>query len=203
MKPLLLLPLWKQLIVLLPLGAVLLAAAWTDFKSRKVYNKLTYPAIGVGLVAHAVAFGLPGLQAGLIGAALTLIIGLFFVLPFGWMKAGDIKLLIAVAAFLGITGVGEVFFYAVLFGGLFGIVRSMFNGYLIEIGRRLARLILGYFRAFAYQTPHLATKLEYDERSWIPFAIAIFFGGLFVFAEYKLDFEGPLTYSLRVFQEAS
>jgi prepilin peptidase CpaA len=201
MKPLLLLPLWKQLVVLLPLGAVLLAAAWTDFKSRKVYNKLTYPAIVVGIVAHSLAFGFDGLKAALYGASLTLVLGLL-ILPFGWMKAGDIKLLIAVAAFLGLAGVGEVFFYAVLFGGVFGIVRSLFNGYLVEVFRRVGRLILGYFRAFVYQTPHLAAKLEFDERSWIPFAIAIFFGGLCVFLEHRFELNGPLSYVVRVFQEA-
>jgi prepilin peptidase CpaA len=197
MKPLLLLPLWKQLVVLLPLGAVLLAAAWTDFKSRKVYNKLTYPAIVVGIIAHSIAFGLDGLKAALFGAGISFIVGLF-VLPFGWIKAGDIKLLIAVAAFLGLAGMGEVFFYAVLFGGVFGIVRSLFNGYIVELFRRLGHLIRGYFRALAYSTPHLATKLEHDERSWIPFAIAIFFGGICVFLEYALDFVGPLTYAVRV-----
>ena len=66
MSELLKLELWRQLIVLAPLGLALLIAAATDLRERKVYNWLTYPLFFVCLITHTIAMGWAGLGSGLL-----------------------------------------------------------------------------------------------------------------------------------------
>ena len=195
MSELLKLELWRQLIVLAPLGLALLIAAATDLRERKVYNWLTYPLFFVCLITHTIAMGWAGLGSGLLASGAMLIIGLF-ILPFGWMKGGDIKLLIAVGAALGGKGLFEVFFYSTLAGFFLGIFFALWNGYLRELGRRLWHLLKGYFLLLVYRTKNFEPKLEEDERSKIPLAVAIFVGAAFTLSEHTWGWPGLLRWYL-------
>lgn len=172
----------RQAVVLLPLAIVLLASAFTDYRDRKVYNNVTYPAFFIGLICHAIALGLDGFLDGLGAAALAFVLGLFM-LAVRVIGGGDIKLLIVVGAFLGLQGLAEVSFYSVIVGAIGGLIVALFNGYLIDMMKRLWRFLRGLVRTFVYRSSVMAEKLEKDERSWIPFAIAIFFGGLFTWTD--------------------
>ncbi len=193
MKALLAMETWKIALLLGPLGAVLLIAAVTDLRERKVYNKLTYPAIIVGLVIHTIVLGLDGLLSGLAAASITLLIGLFLIATPA-LKGGDIKLLMAVGAFAGGQALLEVSFYSVFAGFFLGILMSIKNGYLRVMLGRLWRLIKGYVLMLVYRTKNLEPKLEPDERSKIPFAVAIFVGGICVVTEHLYGWPGLLTW---------
>lgn len=184
---------WRQLLVLGPLGVALLIAAATDLKQRKVFNWLTYPLFFICLLTHAIAMGWAGLLSGLIAAGVMLIIGLI-ILPFGWMKGGDIKLLIAVGAALGGRGLFEVFFYAALVGFFMGIFMALWKGYLRELLGRVWSLIKGYALSIAYQTKNLKPSLEEDERSKIPFAVAIFLGAALTYSDHVWHVPGVLRW---------
>jgi len=79
---------------------VLAIAVVTDVRQRRIFNALTFPAMGIGLVLGGVLDGVSGLLlsvAGLLlGAAL-------FTLPVAFLNrgAGDLKLLAAIGAFGG------------------------------------------------------------------------------------------------------
>lgn len=193
MKALLAMETWRIAVLLGPLGVVLLIAAITDLRERKVYNKLTYPAILIGLVLHTVVLGLDGLISGLIATGLTLLVGLFLIATPA-LKGGDIKLLMAVGAFAGGQALLEVSFYSVFAGFFLGIFMSIKNGYLRVMLGRLWRLIKGYVLMLLYRTKNLEPKLEPDERSKIPFAVAIFVGGLCVVSEHLYGLPGLLTW---------
>ena len=186
-------PLWRPLLMLCPLGLVLLVAAWTDLRQRKVYNKLTYPAILVGLLVHTVAMGLDGLLAGLAAAGLTLVLGLL-VITTGWIRGGDIKLLIAVGAFLGLRGLFEVFFYSVLAGLFIGLGITAANGFLRQMFQRVWHMIRDTMLMLIYRTKNLAPTFEPDERSKMPFAIAILAGGALTVTEHLWGWPGLLTW---------
>ncbi len=193
MKHILALHTWQILLLLIPLGIVLAIAAGTDLKERKVYNKLTYPALPIGLLLHTVVLGLDGLLAGLLAVVVTFVIGLFLIATPA-LKGGDIKLLMVVGAFAGGKALLEVFFYAVFAGFFMGILMSLKNGYLRVMLGRLWRLIKGYALMLIYQSKNLEPKLEEDERSKLPFAVAIFMGGVLVVTEHLYGWPGLLTW---------
>ncbi len=85
-------------------AAVLLAAAWTDLRARRIPNALTIPATSVALI---VALSLGVGASALVGAAVGAVA---FVVPmflYGRASAGggDVKLAAFVGAMLGIEGI--------------------------------------------------------------------------------------------------
>src|SRR5260370_32989673 len=61
----------QQTIWMLALGVTLLAG-WVDFRTRKIPNWLTVPALILGIGIHILAAGWPGAKASLEGAGLGL-----------------------------------------------------------------------------------------------------------------------------------
>ena len=193
MKPFLTLTLWKVLLIMIPLGVTLLIAAFTDFKSRKVYNKLTYPMFLVGLIAHTIVLGLQGLGDGLLAALLVFVLGLV-TMPLGWIKAGDIKLLMVIAAFIGMRGVGEVFFYSAFAGAGLGLLMSLASGRLLKVFRRIWQVIRNFFLRVLYSSKNFSLKLDESENTYMPFAIAILVGATLVLTEHLYGFPGWMSY---------
>ena len=187
----------RQAVVLLPLGIVLLTCAYTDFKERKVFNKVTYPSLFIGLAVHTIVLGVDGLLAGLLAVAVAFVLGLFL-LALGVIGGGDIKLLIVVGAFLGLGGLTQTAFYSVFTGAIGGLVASVFNGYLPQMVRNIATYIRNAFRVLLYRDRNLWVTLERDERGWIPFAIAIFFGGVLAWSDATYDWPGLYAMVLSV-----
>jgi prepilin peptidase CpaA len=106
---------------LVPLAAVALAtlaASATDLWKFKVYTVLTFPTLLLGLVASAILGGWEGLVASLLGAGLGLgLLVAFFAM--GGVGAGDVKLLMAVGAWLGPHLTYQVFVASALAAGLY------------------------------------------------------------------------------------
>jgi prepilin peptidase CpaA len=100
--------------------AVALVAATTaallDLRARRIPNWLTVTAFGGGLALNAWASGPNGLLWSLGGAGL----GLLLLLPFYAVRgvgAGDVKLLAAMGAVLGLTTLLWVALFTALIGG--------------------------------------------------------------------------------------
>ena len=179
--------LWRQLLVLIPVAVALLISAYTDFKERKVFNKVTYPFVIIGLLTHAIALGLPGLGNGAMSVVIALFIGIAL-LPFGWIGGGDIKLLMGVGAALGWVGLLEVTFYSIWVGAVMGLVMAAVNGYLWEMLKRMGRYLRGIARMVIYRTAMVKEDMERDERSKVPFAIAVLGGAILVYTDATLRF---------------
>jgi prepilin peptidase CpaA len=90
----------QQMVLFVSVGLFTLAAAFSDFRARKIPNRLTLPMFGVGWVYQLSFFGLSGLGDGAL--AFLLGFGMLFVL---WMVGGggggDVKLMGALAVWLG------------------------------------------------------------------------------------------------------
>ncbi len=198
MEALLKTPTYNQFFVLVPLAIVLLIATFTDLKEKKVYNKLTYPAVGVGILCHTLALGIDGLVSALIGgvalfgAALLLFIG-------GAMRGGDVKLLTVVGAFLGWYSGFEVFFYSLLVGSIGGIVVSIFNGYFIQMLKNMYTILRSIVRVVIYRTGQLWEKPEFDERSWLPFSTWILIGTILTWTNAQHQWPGLFKKFLAAF----
>jgi len=121
---------------------VLLTAVVTDLRSSRVPNWLTFSAMGIALAAHAwlgngdaIIYSLAGLGTGL---------GLFFLLYLaGGIGAGDVKLMAAIGAFVGVYGVLSCAWLAMVIGGIYGIVAMCYQWGVAAAGRRLVHAAYG------------------------------------------------------------
>ncbi len=113
----------KQTVELAQNTALVLFVAtvvFTDWRWRRIPNLATYPAVLLGL-ALASLEGLPGavLRGGLLDHVAAVVGAFLFTVPLyavGGLKAGDVKLLMAVGALKGVV----FLFYAALIGALLG-----------------------------------------------------------------------------------
>ena len=87
-------PLW----VAAPVIVLVAVAAQADVRTRKIPNRLTFPAIVLALATHAVFGGWQGLMASLAGLAVALALVPGWLMR--WMGAGDVKLMAAVCAWM-------------------------------------------------------------------------------------------------------
>jgi prepilin peptidase CpaA len=110
-----------SLFLVVPLTAGMSIAAWWDLRTRKIPNLLTYPMMLFGLTYHGLTADLAGLgfsAAGLLAGTAV------FLVPYmmGGMGAGDAKLMGAVGALLGTTGVVVAAVISVLIGLVYAVV---------------------------------------------------------------------------------
>lgn len=200
--------LWVQWVLFLPLGAFLLTAAIWDAvtsarnedRKGRIPNQLSYGSVLVGVICHTIVGGFSGLGAGLLAALLVFVVGIFLA-ALGWLGGGDVKLLMGVGAFLGLSALGEVLFYAVFAGSVLGLVMALFNGYLLDMFKRLFGFLRGLIRMLIYRTDMVREDLEVDPRSRLPFAVPILAGAILAYTEASLGWPGLLTWFMRPFTE--
>jgi prepilin peptidase CpaA len=123
--------------------AVASVACWTDLRTRRIPNALTFGAAGAGLAFHAFVSGsgpLTGVAGWLTG---VLLFSPLFLLR--GMGAGDLKLLGALGAWLGPFMAVRIGLWSALAGGVLAIVVALAHGY---AGQALhnVRLLLSHWR---------------------------------------------------------
>jgi prepilin peptidase CpaA len=122
------------------LFGILLTAAITDLKRRRIPNRLTFAAMAAGLIAQAGHDGWLGAVSSLAG--ITLGLGLLLpVYAMGGMGAGDVKLLGAVGGFLGPGGVVTAFLVSAGVGGLYAFAVWLSHWGIRDGFRRLLSLL--------------------------------------------------------------
>jgi prepilin peptidase CpaA len=117
-----------------PFGVVIVASAIsavTDLWRFKVYNLLTIPLLFSGLIYHAVVGGYPELSQSLTGALFGFGI---LVAPYvmGGMGAGDVKLMSAVGAWLGLSVTYQVFIASSVAAGIYALALIIMSRKLFE-----------------------------------------------------------------------
>jgi prepilin peptidase CpaA len=124
-------------------------AAVCDIRSRRIPNVLTFGGALVAFVYSIAAGGMNALGISLagwfVGAAL------FF--PFfavGGMGAGDVKLLAALAAWLGPLDAMWLATFAAGAGGVFGVIVALSHGYLRQALANVW-LMLNHWRVFGFR----------------------------------------------------
>jgi prepilin peptidase CpaA len=105
--------------VIVVLGATLTAAV-TDVLRFKVHNVLTLPLLTAGLAYHAAVGGSQGFLASLAGALLGFGV-LFGFYLMGGMGGGDVKLLAAIGAWLGLELTFYIFLASSLAAGVYAL----------------------------------------------------------------------------------
>ena len=147
------------------LVALVFAAAAVDIATRKIPNALTYPAILIGLVLGSLSVGVTSSVGGLLIAAVPAL--LLFV--FGSLGGGDVKLLAAVGAGLGLPLIFDAWLYTLLAAVVVGVFQILFSGRLQQV----ANSVVFTFRSFIY--PGVPTESAAGDFK-MPFAVPIALG---------------------------
>ena len=176
------------------LVAVTAAAAWTDYRDGKVYNRLTYPAMLLALNAWAIAGlvtdGFNGMLSGFGGSLVGLLAGalpLLLILSAGGLGGGDMKLMGALGAICASWQcVVSVFVYA--------LVLALIGAVVVMVRRGLVMRTLGrILRAGLLRSPE---GEEGETAKWagsprLPFAVAVAAGSVLAGAEHLLGWRTP------------
>lgn len=116
---------------------------YTDWKFQKIYNKWTLPSIGLGLLMNLLLWGIHGLRDSVLGLLLGTL--LFFLFVLRTLKAGDVKLFMALGAILGWRRNLRIIVGSILLGGAAGVILMLIK----QNGRqRFLRLWLYLKRLF-------------------------------------------------------
>jgi prepilin peptidase CpaA len=164
-----------SLIALQWFGAFALAGAacWYDVRTRRIPNRLTFPAAAVGLFAATFAHG----GHGTVSSAAGLLVGLALFLPLFVLRglgAGDVKLMGALGAWLGTSVIVGVAFYTTLAGGVLALGLIARHGYAGQAARNLW-LLLTHWRVFGIK-PLDSLTLETSAGPKLPYALPISVG---------------------------
>ncbi|MFP4521515.1 MAG: prepilin peptidase [Fibrobacterota bacterium] len=103
---------------------------FTDFKYKKIFNCLTFPASAAGLILGTINGGSAGFVLNFTGA----LAGGAALLPFyltGGMGAGDVKLCFAIGAAAGISELPELLGAGALAGGIAAFTVLLVKGRLL------------------------------------------------------------------------
>jgi len=109
-----------QVLIVVLLPAILLAASWIDLKEHRIPNYLTLSGVVLGITLQLLLQGWDGLLYSLGGIT----VGFLILIPFyikGGMGAGDVKLMAAAGAFLGFKGALLAAGLALFVGSIMGI----------------------------------------------------------------------------------
>ena len=124
------------------LTTVLGIAIVMDLRSSRIPNWLTFPAMGFALAGHAWLNGIDGFLFSLTGFGLGL--GLFFFIYLaGGLGAGDVKLMAAIGAFVGVYGLLSCAWLAIILGGIYAIGAMGYQWGVTGAGQRLAYAAYG------------------------------------------------------------
>src|SRR5437667_8450688 len=121
--------------------ALVLIAAWSDIRTRRIPNSITVSGAVAGLVLNSFYGDIHGTVQSLAGAALgvTIFLALYST---GGMGAGDVKLFGAVGAFVGPQALVLVFVFTGLLGGIAGVGLALYRGRLRQTLDRTRELFI-------------------------------------------------------------
>ncbi len=141
---------------MLATGLLLIATAFasvSDLRSRKIYNWTTYPSIVIAIFLNALglfdgfpnegawskaSLGIVGLNECLLGLAVCGGLLLAGLILFN-IGGGDVKLFIAIGAFLGTESGLEVLLWTFILGGVVGAVILIWRVGAVRLVRTYAR----------------------------------------------------------------
>ena len=161
-------PLW----VVLPVIALVTLASRADVRTRKIPNRLTFPAIVLGWITHLACGGVDGLGSSLAGCALAGVM----LLPgwlLRWMGAGDVKLMAAVGAWVGYPLAIVAALASFVAGGLIALIVALRHGRLLQSLRGAAVLGAWTVSRIGGTPPPVTSGVRF------PFALAVLAGVTF------------------------
>ena len=78
-----------------------IAGTITDFKYKKVFNKITFPLMLIGMIGNTIIFGFSGLTNSILGLIIAFVVTQIATLFINNIGFGDLKLLMGIGACMG------------------------------------------------------------------------------------------------------
>jgi len=146
-----------------------LVAGWTDWRSRRIPNWLTVPALAIGITANTILGGWGGLKNSLLGAS----VGLGLLLPFVLLRslgAGDWKLAGALGAFTGPTLLIDLLLASVFVAGVMAIGLVIYKGRLLQTLRNIGHILVSLV---TFRLPGSRVSLDNPDALKVPYGVAL------------------------------
>ena len=159
---------------LIPLAAVLVAAAVGDLRARRIPNVLSGAA---ALAALAAAYGDGGLRAALSGlaAGTATVAALYTFWRRGGLGGGDVKLAGAVALWVGLNGLPDFWLATAIAGGATAAVCFFASRTPARLEMRANLTIAALHQVIPSVSPATAGRVS------VPYGVAIALGAAFVY----------------------
>ncbi|MFM7127729.1 MAG: prepilin peptidase [bacterium] len=177
----------------LPIGAMIqismvfviaFAVAFTDYRSFKIPNRLTFTAMAIGLAWHTFSPYGHGLTTAMGGIG----IGFLSLMPFflvGGMGGGDVKLMMAIGAVLGAPLTFIIFLASSIVTGFYAIYLMITRSSIVSTFDRLKLicyrwLVIGQHLAFE-EHHRTETGTKAGSPVLIPFGVMVAIGTTLIF----------------------
>jgi len=160
----------QKIIILL---IILTISGITDILKGKIYNIITFPGIIMGIALGYYYNGVTGLLTSFGGFGVA---GLIFIVLYIWggFGAGDVKLMMAIGAIVGIKFIFDFIFYSAIAGGIIANIVIIKNKRFVQSWKNVLRFFL-----FLIPKWHLkSVPLRKENSISIPFGYAISIGSL-------------------------
>ena len=151
---------------------VLLFSSVMDLKHRRIPNSVTIPALIGGILFHTVpAVGGKGMTFALAGGLAGILVAL---VPYamGGMGGGDVKLITAAGAWMGIEGLVGLLIFAAMAGGVMALA-MVFRGAPLHLGRLRQDALALMAGRISYKPP--STGMPYS----LPISLGFIFSQCF------------------------
>ena len=166
-----------KLVLLAPLAIFVI---YYDVRYRRIPNVLVLSALLAGISVNTAFGGWQGMLSSLEGFALAFFPMLLMHI-FGAMGAGDVKLMGAVGAVLGVTLVPLAFVMVVMLGAVLAVYTMLRAGTVFTTLHGVFRIFVGLLPG--WEMPRFA--MSPDRKHTIPYGVAIMLGSLIAVAVFR------------------
>lgn len=125
-------------------------AAWTDLRTLRIPNWLTLSGVALGLALRLLESA-PSLNDGLLGLAVGLAVGVSCFAT-GVLGGGDAKLLAAVGAFVGLSGILGTLVVTTITGAFLALAQAWRMGRLASLLQGVGNVLVIHGRTGAMQS---------------------------------------------------
>ena len=161
-----------------PTLIVLGVATFTDLRSRRIPNWLVLPFLVLGLLVSGWLNGWHGLGQSAMGVGLGAVV--FGALAWmGGMGMGDVKLCVAIGAWVGPVQLMTALVLTGLVGGVMALGWAAYGGFLKELFRGSGEIVFGVGKRGL--RPHTSLNLANPTARKMPYAPAIAIGTVISF----------------------
>lgn len=141
---------------------LLIISSYTDWKYRKIYNKVTVTCFLAGLLL-SVLYDFPGSLGNALLASSVAFAIFFIMFTLGQMGGGDVKLATAIGALTGFPFILNVLLWAIIAGGIYAIAVLLLRGGLWENIKRVCFFVwnLIFWRKVSSLFPRSSDRIPY------------------------------------------